>query len=313
MATILEKISESMSPEIPGVDWETLEQRFGMPREFVVQHSEEGKTPDEIGLFSYDIYLKAALARAELQLSKIEMSFQVKDNPNTRFSEADEAMRAWDEVQREANKVGSKVLSALKSGDEFLGFTNSFKIDRESYRAMISSTYLICLYGVLMHARKLMQLNDFTGREIVESADDITKALNGIAILGEMGALDSLRPTAAGTGVAFTVPVIVVLSVTAVFAVGIICYTILSMHQQGKFNESVRLVCEDAIERGDGESLERCQELLEINRQSGPGADAGKIADAVLKIAIGVSILFLVPKVISWIPEGKGRNRKALT
>jgi hypothetical protein len=203
------------------------------------------------------------------------------------------------------------VLSALKGGDEFLGFADSFKVDRESYRAMVSSTYLICLYGVLMHARKLMQLNDFTGREIVESADDITKALNGIAILGEMGALDSLRPTAAATG-ALPVAVVVVLSVTAVFAVGLICYTILKMHQQGKFNESVRLICEDAIARGDGASLERCKDLLEINQQQGPGEDAAKIGDAVFKIAIGVSLLFLVPKLISWIPEGKGRKRKAL-
>lgn len=308
MATLLEKITAQVSPSLPGVDWEALEQQFGMSREAVVYHSDPGKTPEETGAFAYDKYIDAARARAELQIDQILMSFQVKDDPNTSASEVQLAMTAWDEAQREAVKIGDVVLRALRMGKSLLTKDDTFVVNREAYRAIISATYLICLYGNLVHSRKLMQFEDFPPEEIVQSAENLTQMFNGLAMLGEMGAFGVLKPSATGA----SAPAIITVAIASVLAVGILCFAFVTMQETADFNRNVTLVCQDAIRRGDAKALERCEELTRLNRigrDGGPVGEAAKsIADAAKWLAVLVGAVYILPKVMGAFPSKKDRK-----
>lgn len=297
---MLEKIASEMAPRLVGVDWVVLEEKFGMHRNELVYHSDTSKPPDETGAFAYDRYIQKALVRAEEQLKQIQLTFQVKDDPNTQQDELVLAMSAWDEVQQESIKMGDVILNALGAGKSFFGSNENFVVQREAYRAAVSATYLICLYGALVHMRKLMQFEEIPGEVIVQSADNLAKTLNGLAILGEIGALDALKPEAPpATGT--PISAVITISIASVFAVGVICFMLVTMQQQVGFNRNVRLVCEDAVKRQDKSMLDRCQALLEMNTiaiNGGPPfvETAKSIGNAALKIAVLVGAFYLVSK-----------------
>lgn len=261
MATLLEKIAAEISPEIPGIDWEALEARFGKPRELLVFDT-GGDTPDESGAFAYDLFIQAARARAEAQLATVQLTFQVKDDPATEEDEISLAMAAWEEVQQEQTTIGGALLRALQNDRQFLSSSSSFEISREAFRASISSAYLICLYGALIHLKKMMQFEEMSGEAIVQSADDVTRMFNALAILGEKGALDVLRPKATGVVQA---PVVIVVSIAAVFVVSAIAYLYVTAQRQSAVNKAMKIICEEAQRTGDAELLEQCSVLAGKN------------------------------------------------
>lgn len=299
MATVIEQIANQAAEALPGVDWEALEERFGMPREqLVFDVGTPGKqAPEETGAFAYDVFIKAALARAEVQLSQIVLTSQVKDDPATRENEVVVSMHAWEEVQHEAVTVGNVVLRAFQAGQDFLSQSNSFVVPLEAYRAIVTSTYITCLYGAVVHARKLMQLEDFSGEEIVASAENVTQTLNALAMLGEMGALNPLKPKATGV----TAPAVITVAIASVLAIGLICFAIVTVQEEQNRNQLIRLFCEDSVRRG--ESVDRCKELMELNdlgHRGGPVALAAeKIGSTSVKVGLVLLALLVVPKLVN--------------
>lgn len=294
--SLLEEIASEISTDIPGIDWDALEARFGMPREELVYHT-GGETPDESGAFAYDLFIQAARARAEAQLGTIQLTFQVKDNPDTREDEMSLAMSAWEKIQNEEVAIGDVVLRALRTGKSYLSDEDAFEVDRETLRAMVSSVYLICLYGTLIHLKKLMQFREMSGEAIVQSADDVTRMFNALAIMGEQGALDPLRPRAAGV---VQVPVVIAISIAAVFVVGSIAYLFVTSQRQASVNKAMELLCEDAIRTGDEDAKERCADLVEINSVATKGPTERmvlSIGQAALMVGGAYALIMLAPMV----------------
>lgn len=298
MPSLIAQIAQQFSPRLPGVDWNALEHRFGMHRDELVYHSDISKPPDDTGVFAYDKYISLAMARAEIQLARIQLSFQVKDSPATQVNDITIAMRAWDRAQKEAITVGDETLRLLERGVRFFDSDEEYLIKIEDYRALISSTYVICLYGALIHAKKLMQFEDFNGRDIVEHADMIVKTLNGLALLGETGALDVLQPRALGVTVPATIAIV---AISAVFVVGFICYASITMQEAARYNDLVKTVCEESIASGDPAAIERCEGLVRLNKvgTEGPLANtAQSLASASMTIAISLIALMAAPSIL---------------
>lgn len=309
MSTLLEKIAEQVAPRIPGVNWQVLEAEFGLPREQLVYQSDVNKEPEDTGIFAYGRYISDALARAQVQLQKVQLSYQVKDNPDTAEDELALTMEAWNEVQQEALSIGDVVLKALKLGEASVGLNNRFIVHREAYRAAITATYVICLYSAVVHAKKIMQFENISGAEIVRSADDTAKTLNALALLGELGALDVLKPPEGVSGA----PVVITVAIASAFIIGVVCYTVVTTRRLSDYNKQIEIICELAAESGNQEAIERCTGLVEMHvtsREGGPiAATARNVGNAAVSIAGSILLLFLTPTLVRWISHADNRRR----
>jgi len=187
-------------------------------------------------------------------------------------------------------------------------------VNRESLRAMISSTYLICLFGAVVHARAMLQLSDVAPEDIVESADNITKTLNGLAMLADMGVLDPLKRH--GTASVGAISAGVIIAVVLVVAVAIIAWCAVAMTKQSVVNRNLRLICEEAIRRGDPKRLDECAELLRLSlvaSKGGPIEDAAKsIGQAALMVAIAFAAFKLIPPIARVMSGAAKRREKRL-
>lgn len=310
MATLLEKIAAEVSPRLGGVDWDALEAELGIPREEVVYHT-GAPSSGEGGLFLYQKYIKAAFDRANASLKDIRLTWQIEDDPATSENEVVEAMEAWDKTKQEAVTIGDSVLHALRSNIEVLSGDNAFEIVKEDLRAMVSSTYMTCLYGALAHAKGVMQLSDVAPEDIVNSADSITKTFNAIADMADMGVLNPLKDTPAapspsseevvvqGTG---AVPVAILVVIGAVVGVALIVWCIVEVIKQQALNRTIQLVCEDAVKSGDEGAKDRCLELIKINKTSQNGGPLGDLAlslgQAALMVGISYAVFWVIPPLV---------------
>lgn len=229
MPTVTEKIAFEVSDQLGGVPWGQLEQELGIPREEIVYRD----------LARYSKSLQDALAAAEVQLTDVVLSFQVKDDPATSADEVVLAMQAWQDVQQELSTVGSRVLEALRQDITMLDPDNALVVSTEHYRAVISSTYLSCLYGVLLHLKGMMQLSEVAPEDIVESADNLVKTLNGLTKLGEMGLLDPLKKKVQATS---GIPAGVAIAILVVLGIAIIAWCVVALTAQMEVNRNIRLL-----------------------------------------------------------------------
>lgn len=304
--SILDKIAQEVSPDLPGMPWEELEEKFGMPRTELVLHvGGEGQSAETDGFFAYTQHLRDGYNRMQAVLDKCVMSFQVEDNPATSQNEVVLAVRAWDEVQNSVLSVGNVVLGALRMNVPTLD--DGVTLEQEKFRAIVSSTQLMCLYGVVSHTQASMQLAQVASEDIVESADNLMKTMNGVVQLWDMGALDTLKkPTgsppvvvqASGLG---AIPAAVVIAIFATLAVGIIAWCVVAMTKQLEVNRQMKAICEDAVRRQDKFAMENCMELLKINSVStdgGPFEAVSSLAKAVLWVGIGY-LLFQIAKPVA--------------
>lgn len=308
MATLIEKIARETSPTLSGVDWAELEQEFGLPREEIVYDTSREPAASS-GWARYQQYIQVAYERANRTMEGVVLSWQIEDDPTTAESEVFEAMRAWEAVQKETVTIGDTVLHALRSNVDFLTSDQAYLVDREKFRAMVSSTYMVCLFGAVAHARAVMQLSEVAPEDIVESADVITKTFNALADLAEMGVLDPLKPSAAtpsrGAQLASmgAIPVGVVVAIVAVVGIGIIAWCIVAVMKQMETNRAIRALCQDAA-AGSEEDKERCAELVKLNLTSSQGGPldnfARSLGEAALMVGVSYVIIMLIPHIARW-------------
>lgn len=327
MATLLEKIAAEVSPELGSVDWDALEAEFRMPRAEVVYHTGTAGQADG-GLFAYQEYINAAYNRANASLANIRLTWQIEDNPATSENEIKLSMEAWEKVQKETVAIGDTVLHALRSNIQFLSTDKEFVVEKELLRAMVSSTYMTCLYGAVAHAKGIMQLSDVAPEDIINSADSITKTFNALAQMADMGVLDPLKDSAApavtppvateevvstqGLG---AVPVAVVVAIAAVVGVGLIAWCIIEVVKQQATNRAIDLMCQEAVKSGEQADLDRCLELVKINKTSQQGGPLGDLAislgQAALMIGVGYAIFMFAPIVVRILSDRQTRKASA--
>ena len=330
MASLLEKIAAEVSPDLGSVDWDALEAELRIPREEVVYHT---GTPGQAngGLFKYQEYINEAYNRANASLANIRLTWQIEDNPATSENEIQLAMEAWEQVQNETVAIGDTVLHALRSNIEFLSTDKEFVVEKELLRAMVSSTYLTCLYGAVAHAKGILQLSDVAPEDIIKSADSITKTFNALAQMADMGVLDPLKDASApavtnpaiateevvvdstqGLG---AVPVAVVVAIAAVVGVGLIAWCIIEVVKQQATNRAIDLMCKEAVKSGEQADLDRCLELVKINKTSQNGGPLGDFArslgDAALMVAIGYGIFMFAPILVRMLSDRQTRKASA--
>lgn len=259
--SILE-LASKVNVELGGVDWTSLEAKLGIPREEIVYHT--GEEVSDSGFAMYLQYLQAAHARAKkaLEDSGIVLSWQVTEDPNTSEKEVVEAMRAWDAVQRETVDVSDIVLAAIDSNVALLSTDDSFRIERERLRAMVSSVYMVSLYGSVGHKEVIMQSASVAPEDIVESADIIVKSFNALTHLVESGSLNSLKKPLDALGVA---PATVMVVISVVVAVCVIAWCIVAVTKQIKVNKAIEQLCTEAVRTGSSKDKARCSALVEMN------------------------------------------------
>jgi hypothetical protein len=299
--SVLDSIAQEISPELPGIPWEQLEQKFGIPREEIVLHVTETASADASGFFAYSAILYDTYQRMEGILKQCVLTFQVEDNPATSQNEVVIAARALKSVQQSLNEVGTQVLSALRANAPVLSSSDAVNLEQEKYRAVISSTQLTCLYGVLMHVKGSMQLAAVAPEDIVSSADQLCKTMNGIIQMWDLGALDTLKRQQLPVSPVVVqpvgaIPAAIVVVVFATVAAGIIAWCVVSMTKQLEVNRQMKLICEDAIRRQDKHAMETCVELLKVNSVAtgaGPWDGLDSIGKAVLFVGIGYVLIKL--------------------
>lgn len=297
--SVLNSIAEEISPDLPGIPWGELEQKFGIPREEVVLHVGDNTSPDVSGFFAYTDVLRKTYDRMAEVLSKCILSFQVQDNPATSQNERVIAARALDSVEKGLIEVGDGILAALRANISILSESDAVNLEQEKFRAVISLTQISCLYGVVTHVNGGMQLAEVAPEDIVNSADELCKTMNGVIQLWDVGALNSLKreqlPPVVVQPVG-AIPAAVVVIIVATIAAAILAWCVVSMTKQLEVNRQMKLICEDAVRRQDKHALEVCAELLKVNTvatggEGGPMDWVATLGKAVLYVGIGYVLL----------------------
>lgn len=297
--SVLNSIAAEISPELPGIPWEDLEKKFGIPREEVVVHVGENTSPNVSGFFAYTEILRQTYGRMEEVLSKCILSFQVEDNPATSQNERVLAARALDSVEQGLSEVGDQILAALRANISVLADEDAVNLEQEKFRAVISVTQISCLYGLVTHVNGGMQLAKVAPEDIVNSADELCKTMNGVIQLWDVGALNSLKRDQLPPVVAQPVgaiPAAVIVIIVATIAAAILAWCVVSMTKQLEVNRQMKLICEDAVRRQDKHALEVCAELLKVNTvatggEGGPMDWVAALGKAVLYVGIGYVLL----------------------
>lgn len=275
--SVLISIAEEISPDLPGIPWEELEQRFGVPREEVVLHV--GADAASSGFTAYTSVLYDKYHRMAGLLEQCVMSFQVQDNPATSANERVIAAQALISVEQDLEEVGGSVLSALKANVDVLSENEAVNLEQEKFRAVISASQVSCLYGVLLHVKGAMQLSQVAPEDIVKNADELCKTMNGIIKLWDLGALNTLkREVTPATPVIVkpvgALPVAVIVVIVATVAAAIIAWCVVSLTKQLAVNRQMKRICEDAVQRQDKHALKVCADLLKVNSVA-TGGEAG--------------------------------------
>lgn len=282
--SILQKVAQEISPDLPGMPWEDLENHLGMPREEIVRHVLESGDRTKEGFFLYTKILQDKYAQFEAVLNQLVLTFQVEDNPGTSQDEVLLAVAAWKSVEKEVLDVGAATLRALKAKVPTLD--QSLILEQEKFRATISQTQLGCLYGVVVHSKGTMQISKIAPEDIVESADNLMKTMNGIIKLWYLGAFNTLKRQSATDPAVGALPIVpaIVIAVSATAAVGIIAWCIVAMTKQTAVNLHMRAICEDAITRDDIKAKKDCIELLKINAVSTDGGPLAQLTEGISTI-----------------------------
>lgn len=311
--SVLNSIAEEISPDLPGIPWEQFEQRFGVPREEVVTHV--GADPASSGFTAYSNVLHDTYMRMSGLLDQCVLSFQVEDNPATSGNERVLASQALSSVERGLHEVGSTVLDALKANLSILPDDKTVNLEQEKFRAVITTTQVSCLYGVISHVRGAMQLSSVAPEDIVKSADDLCKTMNGIIKLWDMGALNTIkRESIPGEPVIVkpvgALPAAVIIAIVATAVAGIIAWCVVATTKQLEVNRQMKLICEDAVQRQDKHALEVCAELLKVNSVATSGDDGPfgwvqGLGKAVLFVGVGYLLLKLAGPVSDMLSKDK--------
>jgi hypothetical protein len=305
--SVLNSIADEISPDLPGIPWEELEQRFGVPREELVLHV--GADAASSGFTAYTSILHDTYMRMSSLLEQCILSFQVQDNPATSENERVLAAKALASVEKDMEDAGSRILSALQANIEVLSGSQAVNLEQEKFRAVISASQISCLYGVLSHVRGAMQLAQVAPEDIVDSADDLCKTMNGIIKLWDFGALNTLKREASPVGAA---PVAIIVVIAATMAAAIVAWCVVAVTKQLEVNRQMKLICEDAVKRQDKHALAVCEELLKVNSVATGGADGPfgwmeTIGKAALFLGIGY-VLLKVAGPVSDMLSKKGKS-----
>src|SRR5690606_21253051 len=169
--------------------------------------------------------------------------------------------------------------STLQTSVDVLSEDQAVKLDQVEFRAVISASQISCLYGVLSHVRGAMQLASVAPEDIVKSADDLCKTMNGIIKLWDLGALNTLkREVTPGTPVVVkpvgALPVAVIIVIVATIAAAIMPWCAVAMTKQLAANREMTMICEDAVRRQYKHAREVCAALLTGNSVA-TGGEAG--------------------------------------
>ncbi len=312
---VLNSIADEISPDLPGIPWEELEQRFGVPREEVVLHT--GADAASSGFIAYTQVLHDTYMRMSGLLDQCILSFQVHDNPATAANERVLAAQALTSVEKDLQEVGGSVLSALQANVDVLSEDQAVNLEQEKFRAVISASQISCLYGVLSHVRGAMQLVSVAPEDIVKSADDLCKTMNGIIKLWDLGALNTLKREATPVTPVVVkpvgaLPVAVVIVIVATVAAAIIAWCVVSMTKQLEVNRQMKMICEDAVRRQDKHALEVCADLLKVNSvatggEGGPFSWLETLGKAALFLGLGYVLLKVAGPVANLL-EKKGES-----
>lgn len=311
----LKDIADFVSDKVlPGIDWEALEAKWGMPREELVYHVTSpvnGEAPAG-GFFDYVDQIVAAQKRAEGQLAKIQLSFQVEDDPATEANEVALSMESYAAARDGVSGIQQQLRRALEGGIATLASGRELQMPLEAYRGFLTYFYVASLYGAVAHAQGLLQLQDVAPEDIVASADDICRAFQAIAQLGEVGGLSVLEPPAVGV---VQVGVIVGVVVVSVAVASLIAWAVVSVVDITGRNKLVAQACADAAASGDPKRLEHCEKLSKINAEvakSQPNPFSA-LQTTVLMIG-GVYLLFMVaPHVLKAFKQSKSQKKSTVT
>lgn len=300
-ASIL-KLASKVEAELGGVNWAELEVKLNIPREEVVYHT--GAEVSDSGAFMYWHYIDVAYLRAKQALTdnQIVLSWDVTDNPATEENEVVLASKAWDAIQRETVDVAGVTMGAIEQGVSFLDPSKAMLVDREKLRAMVSSIFMVSLYGSVAHKQVVMQHANVAPEDIIESADEIVKSFNAITRLVEVGALNPLRKETATAGLGLAPGVIVTIAVLAVVAICIIAWCIVATTKQIKVNKAIEQMCTEAARTGSEKDKERCSALVEMNLTATEGGPSipplGDLKNMVIASAVIAGLVILGPPLV---------------
>jgi hypothetical protein len=142
--------------------------------------------------------------------------------------------------------------------------------------------------------------------------------------MAELGVLDPLKDPATSSAAASeevatqglgAVPVAVVVAIAAVVGVGLIAWCIVEVIKQQATNRAIELICQEAVKTGDQADLDRCLELVKINKTSQNGGPLGDLAvslgQAALMIGVGYAIFMVAPLVVRMLSDKQTRKASA--
>ncbi len=286
MATSIEKLARAMDPVLSGVDWDKLTKLFNLTPEEIVYNVED-KSHGDVPVWQYQTDMKAAYAKAKSYVDQINLPWEIGTT---------DALLAWNKVKDAAVGPSESALKAMDSKISVLPIANAFHISSNDLSATVASMYISSMYSLVMHQNLILQRNLVDAHEIVDNADDITKAFNAISYLFESGALDALKKNQVkGLGLPVIVGVIIVIA--AVAAIGAIAWTMVATKKIASFNKQMDAVCGEAIKTKDKDLLDACLKLADMSKVATDGGPTnfgpmGEI-QKLLWAGLGAYLIFL--------------------
>lgn len=301
--SIIEKLAETISPDIPGIDWNKIVADTGAtPAQIVsdITLTTDGKTP--AGIWMYQDQMDKAYLRATAAVEKLDMPWDLGTV---------ESMKAWDAAKNQTLGMGEMALAGLKQSIEaLLPITSGLRLSKEDFRAIIASTYLTAVYGFLLHRRLTFQHMHEDPAKIIEHAESVTKAFNLIDYLFQDGTLEPLKKQAVGGIPPIVAGIIVILSVAVIAAVA---WAMIANKKISATNRTMDKLCEKAIATKDPNLLAGCVELSKQNQvalNSGPSGFGGDIFKWVVG-GVAVYLLVMMGPPIARAMESKSRQRES--
>ena len=306
----IKKLAATFGPNIKGIPWAKLQQETGMPADAIVTTLADKQI--------YQREMEEAQGFAEHVIEDIDLPWDLTTS---------ESLSAWKEVKNETGVVGRKALEALNTAgvDGVLSDEDAFHMTVSQLKAIVASTYMTAMYGLVLHKKLIMQKMGASPAEIGEHAEQVTKAFNTLVYLSQKGGLNPIKkgpigwlekyrqllePSTSTQGlgaIQVAVPVVVGRVIVAVAIVGAIAWVMVANTQISTINKAMDKFC---VPDGSPEQIHACLELAKMNKvalDSGPPLGLDTIAKYAL-LGGGLYLLVLFGPALSRAYSAKQRR-----
>jgi hypothetical protein len=243
----------------------------------------------------YIVPLQEAMREVMSFADQIDWTWDVYDQPG-----GQDATAAWYGVREGILTKNSAIAGAVSAGASQLSGTAAPTLDREIWRAFVSSIFSTAMHGYAAHKNLVWQYAGVDPSVIVKNADYVHAMCQALVVMWQSGVLNSLKKGAQplqGVGAVVATSTVVIVAIASVVVIYLACWFIQTLAVLLKQMQLVDEACAQALADPSNKAKQKaCQGAQKLLNQAKPNDPSS--AYNIIATFAGIGVLVYVGSLV---------------